>query len=144
MTAAHVVDGVGSTVVVEFLAGPGQHAAMARVEVPAAFAVLVVAKALPASVGGLVATDSVALKVDVVCIGVAEVDDAGHTYRLHGRRRVRAGGKTRDDHGPIGRVVPSPSQGTDVLRGTRTKRYRVQFDAPAAEGRVAGDLLAEM
>ena len=113
VTAAHVVEELGPTVTVEPLGGGRQRdATVARLDALADLAVLVTDQALTASVAGLVATDSVILKTDVVCSGVAEVDDEDHTYGYLDALGIWTGGTTRDLQLPLGRL-----SSRDVLRG---------------------------
>lgn len=103
-TAAHAVGEEGSVLSVDPLAGgPVRQATVARVDVLADLAVLTLTEALESSIAALVATDSVELKTEVVCSGVAEVDDE-HSYRYIDALGCWTGGTTRDEQAPLGRL----------------------------------------
>ena len=83
-------------------------------------AVLTSAAGLPTVAGPLTATDQIPLRVKVTVTGHAVPDDPGHMYRFLNAPGEWAGGTTRDDAVPLGRmtssaVVPGMS-GAPVVR----------------------------
>ena len=123
VTAWHVLEnvGVGSTVRVDPLAGgPAFEATVLRTNELHDLAVLATSGYLEGSSGPLVATDHVPVGEEVVVTGVAKVEDPGHQYRYLDAPGLWAGGTTRDEEVPLGRlrsadVVPGMS-GAPVVR----------------------------
>ena len=118
VTAWHVLDGLGAgsegaTVPVDPLqGGVARTARVERTDPLHDLAVLVIADPLPDSVVGLAASDEAVLGTSVVITGVPDLDDPGHSYRYLDAGGEWAGGATRDDQIPLGRVVAS-----SVMRG---------------------------
>ena len=126
VTAWHVLDDIGATaddsgIMVDSLAGGEAFgAAVARMDPLRDLAVLTSAASLPAVTGPLTATDQIPLRVRVTVTGHVVPDDPGHTYRFLNAPGEWAGGTTRDDAVPLGRmtssaVVPGMS-GAPVIR----------------------------
>ena len=117
VTAWHVLDAVGAggegdTVAVDPLqGGPGRLARVERADPLHDLAVLVTADPLPGSVAGLAASDEVDIGAPVVITGVPVLDDE-HSYTYLDADGHWAGGTTRDDQVPLGRVAASA-----VMRG---------------------------
>ena len=118
VTAWHVLDAVGAggegdTVAVDPLqGGTRRQARVERADPLHDLAVLVTADPLPGSVAGLAASDEVEIGAPVVITGVPVLDDAEHTYTYLDADGHWAGGTTRDDQVPLGRVTASA-----VMRG---------------------------
>ena len=110
VTAWHVLDGLGAgdesaIVTVEPLrGGTGRQARLERADPLHDLAVLVTDEPLPGSVTGLTASDEAVLGTTVLITGVAVVDDDEHSYRYLDAEGHWAGGTTRDDQVPLGRV----------------------------------------
>ncbi|QBS40383.1 tetratricopeptide repeat protein [Nocardia sp. CS682] len=129
VTAAHVLDEVGAgyidaVVQVDALAGgvPIFEATVAGVDEIHDLAVLTTTTALPASVPGWAATDSVELGVSAVVTGVSVVPDT-HTYRFLDAPGVWSGGTMRDNQVPLGRL-----QSQSVMKGMSGGPVRRQSD----------------
>jgi hypothetical protein len=125
-TAWHVLDDLGAVtenarVRIDPLAGGRAfEAAVVRMDPLRDLAVLTTATGLSAAAGPLVATDQVPLRATVTVTGHAAPDDPGHMYRFLNAPGEWAGGTTRDDAVPLGRmtstaVVPGMS-GAPVIR----------------------------
>ena len=119
VTAWHVLDGIGAAaggapVRVDPLAG-GQafEAAVARMDSLRDLAVLTCAAGLPAVAGPLTATDQIPLRVKVTVTGHAVLDDPGHMYRFLDAPGEWAGGTTRDEAVPLGRMTSTTESGTN-------------------------------
>jgi tetratricopeptide (TPR) repeat protein len=141
VTAWHVVDSLGAgeqgdAVRLDSLGGAaGPWEAVVRaVDALADLAVLQIPEPLGASVVGVRATDGEAIGREVLVTGVSEVDDPGHDYRFLDAPGAWAGGTTRDDSVPLGRmrsadVVPGMSGAPvrrlsdDVVVGVVSGRY---------------------
>jgi len=128
VTAWHVLDDIGAAaddarVRIDPLAGgEAFEAAVARVDSLRDLAVLTSAAGLPTVAGPLAATDQIPLRVKVTVTGHAVPDDPGHVYRFLNAPGEWAGGTTRDDAVPLGRmtssaVVPGMSGGPVVRDG---------------------------
>ncbi len=128
-TAWHVLEGVGAgdvggVVGVDPLAGGERRSAtVVAVDALSDLAVLETATPLRTSVTGLAVTDGVAPGSDVVITGVSAVDDPGHEYRYLDAGGVWAGGTTRDDQVPLGRLRSS-----DVMPGMSGAPVRRRTD----------------
>jgi tetratricopeptide (TPR) repeat protein len=125
VTAWHVLDDIGAAaedvrVRVDPLAGGAAlGTVVARLDPVRDLAVLTSAASLPAVAGPLTAADQIPLRVAVSVTGHAVPDDPGHTYRFLNAPGEWAGGTTRDDAVPLGRmtssaVVPGMSGGPVV------------------------------
>ena len=134
VTACHVLDEVGAAsedalVRVDPLGG-GQpfDAVVARLDPLRDLAVLTAHTELPGVAGELTPTGQVPLRTKVNVTGHVVVDDPGHIYRFLDALGEWAGGTTRDDAVPLGRMTSS-----DVMPG--------MSGAPvirASDGAVAG------
>jgi tetratricopeptide (TPR) repeat protein len=117
VTAWHVLDDIGAAaqdapVRVDPLAGGKAFTAVvARVDPVHDLAVLTTRTPLPTMAGTFTQTDRVALRTPVTVTGHVLVDDE-HTYRFLDAPGEWAGGTTRDDAVPLGRIAS-----TAVLRG---------------------------
>jgi Trypsin-like peptidase domain len=113
VTAWHVLDDLGAVtenarVRIDPLAGGAAFdAAAARMDPLRDLAVLTTAAGLSAVAGPLVATDQVPLRVTVTATGHVAPDDPGHMYRFLNAPGEWAGGTTRDDAVPLGRMTSS-------------------------------------
>ncbi|WP_431957881.1 tetratricopeptide repeat protein [Nocardia lijiangensis] len=114
VTAAHVLDEVGAgyqdaVVRVDALAGglPVFEATVAKVDDLHDLAVLTSSTALAGSVTGWAATDLIGLNTETVITGVSEVPDPHHSYRFLDASGRWAGGTTRDEQVPLGRLKAS-------------------------------------
>jgi WD40 repeat protein len=111
VTAWHVLDDIGvadsdATVWVDPLAGGESFAAaVARLDPVHDLAVLAGEASLPAATGQLAATDQMPLRERVRVTGHAVPDDPGHNYRFLDAPGRWAGGTTRDDAVPLGRMT---------------------------------------
>jgi len=125
-TAWHVLDAIGAAsddarVRVDPLAGGEAFGAIVvRSDPVRDLAVLTCDAPLPATARELTATDKVPLRTQVRVTGHAEPDDPRHTYQFLNAPGMWAGGTTRDDAVPLGRmtasdVVPGMS-GAPVIR----------------------------
>jgi len=144
VTAWHVLDAVGAggegdTVAVDPLqGGPARLARVERADPLHDLAVLVTADPLPDSVAGLAASDEIDIGAPVVITGVPVLDDAERTYTYLDADGHWAGGTTRDDQVPLGRVTASavmrgmsgapvlarqPGQAGPVVAGVVSARY---------------------
>jgi hypothetical protein len=138
VTAWHVLDALdagsaGDMVAVDPLrGGPSRQARVERTDPVHDLAVLSTGEPLPGWVGGLSASDEMAMSVPVVIIGVPVIDDPGHSYRFLEAEGRWGGGTTRDDQVPLGRVVASavmrgmsgaPVLAGDVVAGVVSARY---------------------
>ena len=149
VTAWHVLDDIGAAaenarVRIDPLAGGEAFgAAVARMDPLRDLAVLTSALGLPAVAGPLAATDQIPLRVKVTVTGHAVPDDPGHRYRFLDAPGEWAGGTTRDDAVPLGRmtssaVVPGMSGGPVIrdsdgaVAGVVSGRYN------SADGWLAG------
>ena len=128
VTACHVLDDIGAAtgearLRVDPLAGGDRFGAVVkRVDPVHDLAVLVCDASLAAMAGTLTETDHMTLRAGVTVTGHAVPDDPGHTYRFLNAAGEWAGGTTRDDAIPLGRmtssaVVPGMS-GAPVIRGS--------------------------
>jgi CHAT domain/Trypsin-like peptidase domain len=126
VTAWHVLDDIGAAaegacVRVDPLAGgEAFDAAAARLDPLRDLAVLTCNAQLLAVAGPLTATDQLPRRIGVTVTGHAVPEDPGHTYRFLDAPGEWAGGTTRDDAVPLGRmtssaVVPGMS-GAPVIR----------------------------
>ena len=126
VTAWHVLDDIGAAaddarVRVDPLAGGEAFgAAIVRMDPLRDLAVLASDSRLSAVAGPLIVTDQIPLRVKVTVTGHAAPDDPGHVYRFLNAPGEWAGGTTRDDAVPLGRmtssaVVPGMS-GAPVIR----------------------------
>ena len=113
VTAWHVLDDIAAAaenaqVRIDPLAG-GQafDAVVARMDPLRDLAVLTSAASLPAIAGPLTATDQIPLRARVTVTGHAVPDDPGHTYQFLNAPGEWAGGTTRDDAIPLGRMTSS-------------------------------------
>ena len=117
VTAWHVLDGIGAAapgapVRVDPLAGGAAFdASVARLDPVHDLAVLTTGTPLPAVAGAVTLTDRVGLRAQVTVTGHVLVDDE-HAYRFLDAPGEWAGGTTRDDAVPLGRMTS-----TAVLRG---------------------------
>jgi len=126
VTAWHVLDDIGAgdegaELAVDPLAGGEPFdATVRRVDPLRDLAVLITDARLPEVTGRLAITDHVRMRTHVTVTGHAVPDDPGHTYRFLDAPGEWAGGTTRDDAVPLGRltssaVVPGMS-GAPVIR----------------------------
>jgi tetratricopeptide (TPR) repeat protein len=126
VTAYHVLDVIGaaeegSSVRVDPLAGgDGFDGCVARIDPVHDLAVIRADRSLPDSAGPLALSDLVPLRANVTVTGHAVVDDDGRPYRYLDAPGSWAGGTTRDDAVPLGRltangVMPGMS-GAPVIR----------------------------
>jgi hypothetical protein len=126
VTAWHVLSAIGAAsedaeVQVDPLAGgPPLASVVQRLDPLRDLAVLTAVDQLSAVTGELTPTDQIPLRTQVSVTGHAVVDDPGHTYRSLDAPGEWAGGTTRDDSVPVGRmtsrdVVPGMS-GAPVIR----------------------------
>ena len=116
VTAWHVLDDLGAgdvdaQVRVDPLrstdpASASSVARVAAVDPLHDLAVLTLTTPLPATAAGVVATDDMVLTAPVSVTGVPTVEDR-HTYRHLDAPGVWAGGATRDDQVPLGRLTAS-------------------------------------
>ena len=149
VTAWHVLEVIGAATVdaevrVDPLGGGDSFGAVvSRVDPVHDLAVLTSTTPLPASAGPLTATDQMALRAGVRVTGHAVPDDPGHSYRFLDAAGEWAGGTTRDDAVPLGRVtansvVPGMSgapvvrDGDGAVAGVVSGRYN------SADGWLAG------
>ncbi|MCX4094474.1 tetratricopeptide repeat protein [Nocardia sp. alder85J] len=141
VTAAHVLRDVdagypGAVVRVDALAGGLAvfEAAVARVDEIHDLAVLTAATALTSSVAGWAATDVIELGTATVITGVSEVPDPHHDYRYLDAAGIWAGGTTRDEQVPLGRLKaesvmkgmsggPVRRRSDDYVIGVVSQRY---------------------
>ena len=113
VTAWHVLNDIGAAadearVRIDPLAGgEAFDAAVARLDPLRDLAVLTSAAGLPAVAGPLTATDQIPLRAKVTVTGHAVPDDPGHSYRFLDVPGEWAGGTTRDDTVPLGRMTSS-------------------------------------
>ncbi len=113
VTAWHVLDelgagDVGATVRVDALNGTTESAPAEVVRVdPVHDLAVLQAEPLGTSVVGFFATDRVALRTEVVVTGVSRVDDPEYEYRFLDASGEWAGGTTRGDQVPLGRLSSS-------------------------------------
>jgi hypothetical protein len=125
-TAWHVLEDIGAAaddaqVTVDPLAGGEAFgAAVVRLDPLRDLAVLAADGGLQGVAGALTATDQMPLRARVTVTGHAVPDDPGHSYRFLDAPGEWAGGTTRDDAVPLGRmtsgaVVPGMS-GAPVIR----------------------------
>ena len=137
-TAWHVLDGVragelGDVVRVDPLAGgDARDATVVAIDPLADLAVLNTDLPLDASIAQLRATDGVPLGRPVVVTGVSHIDDPGHVYRYLDAAGEWAGGTTRDDQLPLGRMRSS-----DVMPGMSGAPVRL-LDGDVVVGVVSG------
>jgi tetratricopeptide (TPR) repeat protein len=126
VTAWHVLDEIGAAeedapVQVDPLAGGDVFdARVRRLDPTHDLAIMVADTSLPAMARSLTETDRLPLRTKVTATGHAQLDDEGHTYRFLDALGTWAGGTTRDDDIPLGRmiadrVVPGMS-GAPVIR----------------------------
>jgi len=117
-TAWHVLDDIGAPdegaeITVDPLGGGEPFAAVvARVDALRDLAVLTSDSQLPTVAGPLAVTDQVPLRTPVTVTGHVVPDDPGRGYRYLNAPGVWAGGTTRDNAIPVGRLTSS-----DVLPG---------------------------
>ncbi len=141
VTAWHVLNDLGAgdegaAVAVDALDGSAGcvPAEVLRVDPVHDLAVLRRAEPLGSSLIGLVATDVLALRTEVVVTGVSGVDDPEHDYRFLDAVGTWSGGTMRNDQVPLGRlssasVVPGMSgspvrrSSDDVVVGVVSARY---------------------
>jgi len=113
VTAWHVLDDIDAAaenaqVRIDPLAGgKAFDAAVARMNPLRDLAVLTSTAGLPAVAGPLTATDQIPLRVKVTVTGHTIPPDPGHTYRFLNAPGEWAGGTTRDDAVPLGRMTSS-------------------------------------
>ena len=113
VTAWHVLDEIGAAAEdaelgVDALAGGEPFgAAVARMDPLRDLAVLAADARLAEVAGGLTATDQIRLRTNVTVTGEAVPEDPGHTYRFIDAPGEWAGGTTRDDAVPLGRMTSS-------------------------------------
>ena len=113
VTAWHVLEDIGAAadnarVRVDPLAGGESFgAAVVRMDPLRDLAVLAADASLAGVVGALTATDQMPLRAKVTVTGHAVPDDPGHTYRFLDAPGEWAGGTTRDDAVPLGRMTSS-------------------------------------
>ncbi len=110
VTAAHVLEELGLTIgdacTVDPLQGGSERpATIARLEPVSDLAILTTDQHLDGCVAGLFATDAVPPTEKVIVTGVCQVDDPGHSYRHVDAIGDWAGGTTRDDGTPLGRIT---------------------------------------
>ena len=111
VTAWHVLDDIGAVaddarVLVDPLAGGDQFAAaVVRMDPLRDLAVLACDARLPAVTGPLTATDRMVVRTPVTATGHAVLEDGGSTYRFLTAVGQWAGGTTRDDAVPLGRMI---------------------------------------
>lgn len=140
-TAWHVLDRIGAgkvgcDVAIDSLAvgSDARGATVRAVDELADLALLETSRPLEASVVGFRATDGEPIGRKVVVTGVSDVADPGHDYRFLDAPGEWAGGTTRDDQVPLGRmlagdIVPgmsgAPVRGRedDVVVGLVSGRY---------------------
>jgi hypothetical protein len=126
VTAWHVLDEIGaaaaeSAVRVDPLrGGDAFEAAVARTDPVHDLAVLTCRTCPLAVAGPLTATDRMRLRAEVTVTGHAVPDDPGHSYRFLDAPGEWAGGATRDDAVPLGRMTSSAAMrgmsGAPVIR----------------------------
>ena len=149
VTAWHVLDDIGGAaedvqVPVDPLAGGEAFgAAVARMDPLRDLAVLTCVASLPAVAGPLTATDQMPLGVRVTVTGHAVPPDPGHTYRFLNAPGEWAGGTTRDDAVPLGRmtssaVVPGMSGGPVIRDGDGAVAGVVSGRYNSTDGWLAG------
>jgi tetratricopeptide (TPR) repeat protein len=149
VTAWHVLDDIDAAaedaqVQVDPLAGGEAFgAAVARMDPLRDLAVLTSSASLPAVAGPLAATDQMPLGVKVTVTGYAVPDDPGHTYRFLNAPGEWAGGTTRDDAVPLGRmtssaVVPGMSGGPVICDGDGAVAGVVSGRYNSTDGWLAG------
>ena len=137
-TAWHVLDGLragelGDVVGVDPLAGGDvRDASVVAIDPLADLAVLTTELPLDASIVGLRTTDGEPLGRPVVVTGVSAVDDPGHVYRYLDAAGDWAGGTTRDDQLPLGRM-----RSGDVMPGMSGAPVRM-LDEDIVVGVVSG------
>jgi tetratricopeptide (TPR) repeat protein len=154
VTAWHVLDAVGAgfedaeVAVAPLAGGEPFDAAVARVDPPRDLAVLRSQAALPAMTGLLALTDQVRLGSDVTVTGYAAPADPESSHTVSAASGEWAGGTTREDSTPLGRmtsstVVPGMS-GAPVIRaddhavvGVVSGRYNTADGWPAGTAWVA-------
>ena len=113
VTAGHVLDYIGAAaddpcVLVDPLAGGDRfQASVVRVDPLRDLAVLTCDVRLPAVAGPLTATDRMVMRTPVTATGHAVLEDWGSTYRFLTAPGEWAGGITRDDAVPLGRMTSS-------------------------------------
>ncbi|MGB7798405.1 MAG: trypsin-like peptidase domain-containing protein [Pseudonocardiaceae bacterium] len=127
VTAWHVLDDLGAAVIDAEVrldplqGGPSRDARVVRLDPRHDLAVLVTEEPLTECVAGLAASDEVTATTPVAITGVVAVDDPGHSYRHLDADGRWAGGTTRDDQIPLGRVVADAvmkgMSGAPVLTG---------------------------
>ena len=111
VTAWHVLDDVnsateGKQVQIDPLAGGDRFGAVVRrVDPVRDLAVLAADSRLPDVAGPLTPTDQMAVRAPVTATGHAVLEDRGSTYRFLTAVGHWAGGTTRDDAIPLGRVI---------------------------------------
>jgi hypothetical protein len=111
VTAWHVLSDIGAAddgdlVTMDPLAGgTGFGALVARTDPLRDLAVLTCEARLTGTAGPLAATDSVPLRALVAVTGHTAPDDPGHVYRFLVAPGEWAGGTTRDDIVPLGRMT---------------------------------------
>ncbi len=138
VTAWHVLDDLGaadegSLVMVDPLGGgPAGPAKVVRLDPLHDLAVLSAGEVLSGCVAGLTATDEMAIPAPVVITGVPDLYDPDHEYRHWDAAGTWAGGTTRDNEVPLGRVEASA-----VLKGMSGAPVIVQ-DADPGQRYVAG------
>ena len=149
VTAWHVLDDIGATaenarVRIDPLAGgKAFDAAVARLDPLRDLAVLTCVPGLPEVTGPLMATDQVPLRVQVTVTGHAVPDDPGHLYRFLDAPGEWAGGTTRDEVVPLGRmtsssVVPGMSGGPVICDSDGAVAGVVSGRYNTADGWLAG------
>ena len=128
VTACHVLDEIGAAsedarVRVDPLGG-GQpvDAVVARLDPLRDLAVLTARTELPGVAGELTPTGQVPLRTEVNVTGHVVIDDPGHVYTFLDAAGEWAGGTTRDDAVPLGRMTSSDvmpgMSGAPVIRGS--------------------------
>ena len=149
VTAWHVLEDIGSAAVnagvrVDPLAGGDRfEATVERVDPARDLAVLTSGAGLPTVCGRLTATDRMTLGAKVTVTGHAVLDDPGHAYLFLDAVGEWAGGTTRDDAVPLGRmtcsaVVPGMSGAPVICAGEGAVAGVVSGRYNSADGWLAG------
>ena len=149
VTAWHVLEDIGAAsdearVRIDPLAGGDAFdAAVARLDSVRDLAVLTSVASLPAVAGPLTATDQIPLHEKVTVTGYAVLDDPGHRYRFLDAPGEWAGGTTRDDTLPLGRmtsgaVLPGMSGGPVIRDSDQAVAGVVSGRYNSADGWLAG------
>ena len=154
VTAWHVLDDIGAVadyaqVLVDPLASGDQFAAaVVRMDPLRDLAVLASDARLPAVTGPLTATDQMVVRTPVTATGHAVLEDRGSTYRFLTAVGQWAGGTTRDDAIPLGRMIadrvvpgmsgaPVTRDSDDAVAGVVSGRYNSADGWPPSTAWVA-------